>query len=81
MYFQRAQHAGANSQTIAGWVGGVPVVMLGLALGTGEPRHDARQIDNFTPVAGTVVSLCVHDHHIWQSVVSPLWEDRSSPPS
>ena len=71
VYFERVQHAGANSQTIAGWVSGVPVVMLGLALGYGLSRVFTRkQIAVCTPIAGTVVSLVQFTTtHIWQSVV------------
>jgi len=71
VYFQRVQHAGANSQTIAGWVSGVPVVMLGLALGYGLSRVLTRkQIAVLTPLAGSVVSLVQFTTtHIWQSVV------------
>src|ERR1019366_9655162 len=59
------------SQTIAGWVSGVPVVMLGLALGYGLSRVFTRkQIAVCTPIAGTVVSLVQFTTtHIWQSVV------------
>src|SRR5579863_2064259 len=71
VYFQKVQHAGANSQTIAGWVSGLPVVMLGLALGYGLSRVLTRkQIAVFTPLAGSVVSLVQFTTtHIWQSVV------------
>jgi len=71
VYFERVQHAGANSQTIAGWVSGVPVVMLGLALGYGLSRILTRkQIAILTPLAGSVVSLVQFTTtHIWQSVV------------
>ena len=71
VYFQRVQHAGANSQTIAGWVSGVPVVMLGLALGYGLSRVLTRkQIAVMTPLAGSVISLVQFTTtHIWQSVV------------
>jgi Na+/melibiose symporter-like transporter len=71
VYFQKVQHAGANSQTIAGWVSGVPVVMLGLALGYGLSRVLTRkQIAVLTPLAGSVVSLVQFTTtHIWQSVV------------
>ncbi len=71
VYFEKVQHAGANSQTIAGWVSGVPVVMLGLALGYGLSRVFTRkQIAVLTPLAGTVVSLVQFTTtHIWQSVV------------
>ena len=71
VYFQKVQHAGANSQTIAGWVSGVPVIMLGLALGYGLSRVLTRkQIAVLTPLAGSVVSLVQFTTtHIWQSVV------------
>jgi len=71
VYFQRVQHAGANAQTIAGWVSGVPVVMLGLALGYVLSRVLTRkQIAVLTPLAGSVVSLVQFTTtHIWQSVV------------
>jgi hypothetical protein len=71
VYFQKVQHAGANSQTIAGWVSGIPVVMLGLALGYGLSRVLTRkQIAIFTPLAGSVISLVQFTTtHIWQSVV------------
>jgi Na+/melibiose symporter-like transporter len=71
VYFQQVQHAGANSQTIAGWVSGIPVVMLGLALGYGLSRVLTRkQIAVLTPLAGSVISLVQFTTtHIWQSVV------------
>jgi hypothetical protein len=71
VYFQKVQHAGANSQTIAGWVSGLPVVMLGLALGFGLSRVLTRkQIAVLTPLAGSVISLVQFTTtHIWQSVV------------
>ena len=71
VYFQRVQHAGANAQTIAGWVSGIPVVMLGLALGYVLSRVLTRkQIAVLTPLAGSVVSLVQFTTtHIWQSVV------------
>jgi Na+/melibiose symporter-like transporter len=71
VYFQKVQHAGANAQTIAGWVTGVPVVMLGLALGYGLSRLLTRkQIAVLTPLAGSVVSVVQFTTtHIWQSVV------------
>ena len=71
VYFQKVQHAGANAQTIAGWVSGVPVVMLGLALGYGLSRVMTRkQIAVMTPLAGAVVSVVQYTTtHIWQSVV------------
>jgi len=71
VYFQKIQHAGANAQTIAGWVSGVPVVMLGLVLGFGLSRVLTRkQVAVLTPLAGAVVSLVQFTTtHIWQSVV------------
>ena len=71
VYFQKVQHAGANAQTIAGWVSGVPVVMLGLALGYGLSRVMTRkQIAVMTPLAGAAVSVVQFTTtHIWQSVV------------
>ena len=71
VYFQKVQHAGANSQTIAGWVSGVPVVMLGIALGYGLSLVMTRkQIAVLTPLAGAAVSLVQFTTtHIWQSVV------------
>ncbi|HLI72346.1 MAG TPA: MFS transporter, partial [Acidimicrobiales bacterium] len=71
VYFQKVQHAGANAQTIAGWVSGVPVVLLGLVLGYGLSRAFTRkQIAVLTPLAGAVVSIVQFTTtHIWQSVV------------
>ncbi|HUI03963.1 MAG TPA: MFS transporter [Acidimicrobiales bacterium] len=71
VYFQKVQHAGANAQTIAGWVSGVPVVMLGLLLGYVLSRVLTRkQIAVLTPLAGSVVSVVQYTTtHIWQSVV------------
>src|SRR5579864_6278723 len=71
VYFQKVQHAGANSQTIAGWVSGLPVVMLGLVLGFGLSRVLTRkQIAVLTPLAGSAISLVQFTTtHIWQSVV------------
>jgi Na+/melibiose symporter-like transporter len=71
VYFQKVQHAGASAQTIAGWVTGLPVVMLGLVLGYGLSQVLTRkQIAVLTPLAGAVVSLVQFTTtHIWQSVV------------
>jgi hypothetical protein len=71
VYFQKVQHAGANVQTIAGWVSGLPVVMLGLVLGYGLSRVLTRkQIAVLTPLAGAVLSLVQFTTtHIWQSVL------------
>jgi MFS family permease len=71
VYFQRVQHAGANSQTIAGWVSGVPVVMVGFGLGWMLSRLLTRkQVAVLMPLGGTVVSLVQFTTtHIWQTVV------------
>jgi len=71
VYFQKVQHAGANVQTIVGYVTGVPVVMLGLALGFVLSRVLTRkQVAIMTPLAGSVVSMVQFTTtHIWQTVV------------
>jgi len=71
VYFEKVQHAGANVQTIASYVSGVPVVMFGLAGGYLLSRHLTRkQVAVLTPLAGTVVSLVQFTTtHIWQTVV------------
>jgi MFS family permease len=71
VYFQKVQHAGANAQTIAGWVSGIPVVMIGLGLGYLLSHVLTRkQIAVLTPLAGAAVSLVQFTTtHIWQSVV------------
>ncbi|HTZ09757.1 MAG TPA: MFS transporter [Acidimicrobiales bacterium] len=71
VYFQKVQHAGANAQTIAGWVSGVPVVMVGLAGGYLLSRVLTRkQVAVLAPLAGAAVSLVQFTTtHIWQTVV------------
>jgi Na+/melibiose symporter-like transporter len=71
VYFQKVQHAGANAQTIAGWVSGLPVVVLGLILGYFLSQVLTRkQVAVLTPLAGAAVSLVQFTTtHIWQSVV------------
>ena len=71
VYFQKVQHAGANVQTIVGYLTGVPVVMLGLALGFVLSRFLTRkQVAILTPLAGSVVSVVQFTTtHIWQTVV------------
>jgi Na+/melibiose symporter-like transporter len=71
VYFEKVQHAGANVQTVAGYISGVPVVMFGLGLGYLLSQHLTRkQVAILTPIAGTVVSLVQFTTtHIWQTVV------------
>jgi Na+/melibiose symporter-like transporter len=71
VYFEKIQHAGANVQTVASYISGVPVVMFGLAGGYLISQHLTRkQVAILTPAAGTVVSLVQFTTtHIWQTVV------------
>lgn len=71
VYFQRVQHAGAGVQTIAGWVMGAPVVLLGAVGGYGLSRLlTRRQVAVLTPALGALVSvLQCFSTHIWQTVV------------
>jgi len=71
VYFEKIQHAGANVQTIASYISGVPVVMFGLGIGYLLSRHLSRKaVAILTPVAGTAVSLVQFTTtHIWQTVV------------
>ena len=71
VYFQKVQHAGANVQTIASYLSGVPAVMLGLGLGYFISRALTRkQVAVLTPMAGSVVALVQFTTtHIWQTVV------------
>ncbi len=71
VYFEKVQHAGANVQTVAGYISGVPVVMFGLGLGYLLSRQLTRkQVAVLTPAAGTLVSLVQFTTtHIWQTVV------------
>jgi Na+/melibiose symporter-like transporter len=71
VYFEKVQHAGANVQTVASYISGVPVVMFGLGLGYLLSRQLTRkQVAVITPIAGTVVSLVQFTTtHIWQTVV------------
>jgi Na+/melibiose symporter-like transporter len=71
VYFEKVQHAGANVQTVASYISGVPVVMFGLGVGYLLSRQLTRkQVAILAPAAGTVVSLVQFTTtHIWQTVV------------
>src|ERR1700722_3086027 len=71
VYFQKVQHAGANVQTIASYLTGVPAVMLGLGLGVFISRALTRkQGAVLMPLAGSVVALVQFTTtHIWQTIV------------
>ncbi|MGH9017676.1 MAG: MFS transporter [Acidimicrobiales bacterium] len=71
VYFEKVQHAGANVQTVASYISGVPVVMVGIGLGyLLSQRLSRKQVAVLAPAAGTVVSLVQFTTtHIWQTVV------------
>lgn len=71
VYFEKVQHAGANIQTVAGWLSGVPVLVVGLGLGYVLSRHlTRRQVAVLAPLCGTVVALVQFTcTHMWQTVV------------
>ena len=64
VYFEKVQHAGANVQTIAGWVSGVPVVMFGLGLGYVLSRRPDPQAGRRADPGGGHggVARAVHHH-------------------
>ena len=83
VYFEKVQHAGANVQTIAAYISGVPVVMFGLGLGYVLSRHLTRkQVAVLTPVAGRWCPSSSSRRPIsgrrWSS---PSSAHRCSPPS
>ena len=88
VYFQKVQHAGANVQTIASYLSGVPAVMLGLGLGYFISRALTRkQVAVLTPIGGTAVALVQFTTTGDQATLgsrrscSPLSAARCSPPS
>ena len=70
VYFEKVQHAGAATQTVAGWAAGAPSVIVGVLGGYGLSRALTRkQVAVLTPAAGTIVSLLQFESsHIWQTV-------------
>ncbi len=71
VYFDKVLHAGANIQFIAGWLTGVPVLLIGIPLGYLVSRALTRkQVAIIAPVAGAVVSMAqFFCAHMWQTVV------------
>jgi len=71
LFFQRVLHAGASAQTIAGLATGVPVFMLGIALGIPLSRVlTPMQLAVGAPLLGAVLAgVQYFDTHLWQAVV------------
>ena len=71
VYFDKVLHAGANVQFIAGWITGVPVLLIGIPLGWVVARMLTRvQVAVLAPLTGAVVSLAeCFCTHMWQTVV------------
>lgn len=71
VYFQRVQHAGASLQTVAGWITGVPALVVGIPLGYLISRAFTRkQVAVVTPIIGGLLLVVQYfTTHFWQSVV------------
>ncbi len=71
LFFQRILHAGASAQTIAGLATGLPVFILGIALGVPLSRWlSPMQLAVGAPLVGAVLAgVQYFDTHIWQAVV------------
>ncbi len=71
LFFQRVLHAGASAQTIAGLATGLPVFLLGIALGVPLSRIlTPMQLAIGAPLVGAVLAgVQYFDTHIWQAVV------------
>ena len=71
LFFQRVLHAGASAQTIAGLATGLPVFILGIALGVPLSRWlSPMQLAVGAPLVGAVLAgVQYFDTHIWQAVV------------
>ena len=71
LFFQRVLHAGASAQTIAGLATGLPVFILGIALGVPLSRVlSPMQLAVGAPLIGAVLAgVQYFDTHIWQAVV------------
>jgi Na+/melibiose symporter-like transporter len=71
LFFQRVLHAGASAQTIAGLATGLPVFILGIALGIPLSRVlTPMQLAIGAPLVGAVLAgVQYFDTHIWQAVV------------
>jgi len=71
LFFQRVLHAGASAQAIAGIAAGLPVFMIGLALGVPLSRMlTPMQLAVGAPLLGAVLAgIQYFDTHLWQAVV------------
>jgi Na+/melibiose symporter-like transporter len=71
LFFQRILHAGASAQTIAGLATGIPVFMIGIALGVPLSRYlSPMQLAIGAPLLGAVLAgVQYFDTHLWQAVV------------
>ena len=71
LFFQRVLHAGASAQTIAGLATGLPVFLIGIALGIPLSRWlSPMQLAVGAPLAGAVLAgVQYFDTHLWQAVL------------
>ncbi len=71
LFFQRVLHAGASAQTIAGLATGLPVFLIGIALGVPLSRKlTPMQLAVGAPLLGAVLAgVQYFDTHLWQAVV------------
>ncbi len=71
LFFQRVLHAGASAQTVAGLATGLPVFLIGIALGIPLSRWlSPMQLAVGAPLVGAVLAgVQYFDTHLWQAVV------------
>jgi Na+/melibiose symporter-like transporter len=71
LFFQKILHAGASAQTVAGLATGIPVFMIGIALGVPLSRYlTPMQLAVGAPLVGSVLAgVQYFDTHLWQAVV------------
>lgn len=71
LFFQRVLHAGASAQTVAGLATGLPVFLIGLALGIPLSRWlRPMQLAIGAPLLGGVLAgVQYFDTHLWQAVI------------
>ena len=71
LFFQRILHAGASAQIIAGYAAGLPVFLIGIALGVPLSRRlSPMQLAIGAPLIGGILAgVQYFDTHLWQAVV------------
>ncbi|MBF6556137.1 MAG: MFS transporter [Acidimicrobiales bacterium] len=71
LFFQRVLNAGASAQTLAGLATGIPVFLIGIALGIPLSRKlSPMQLAVGAPLIGGILAgVQYFDTHIWQAVV------------